>query len=123
MEQTGWKVSNQPSPLSGHIKNVKKGGKYFYFSRLECNQVSKYSYLRSFLKEGPSSRYLSLPIESFGMKKFHSNSLDIYFRSCEKCALLCSLWLFTRDMNRQASFFSLILNISYSQFFLFSEFF
>ena len=123
MEQTGWKVSNQPSPLSGHIKNVKKGGKYFYFSRLECNQVSKYSYLRSFLKEGPSSRYLSLPIESFGMKKFHSNSLDIDFRSREKCALLCSLWLFTRDMNRQASFFSLILNISYSQFFLFTEFF
>ena len=59
MKQTGWKVSNQPSPLSGHIKSVKKGGKYFYFSRLECNQVSKYSYLRSFLKEGPSSRYLS----------------------------------------------------------------
>ena len=59
MEQTGWKVSNQPSPLSGQIKSVKKGGKYFYFSRLECNQVSKYSYLRSFLKEGPSSRYLS----------------------------------------------------------------
>ena len=39
MEQTGWKVSNQPSPLSGHIKIVKKGGKYFYFSRLKCKQV------------------------------------------------------------------------------------
>ena len=41
MEQPGWKVSNQPPPVSGHIKSFKKGRKHFYFSRLKCKQVSK----------------------------------------------------------------------------------